>query len=146
MARFALAFCALGGVLLCSTVNAQCSSGSGRQGISNITAQALASYGMGTSQFASGGRMLASPGSAYDDLLMSQVMAQQVAQQRHAMAMQYQQAREDKLSARRARAEQTRTQTTESRQRTRAALTAQGGSSAAKPQSRGPSLNPTARR
>jgi hypothetical protein len=148
MARFVLACCTIGSVLLCGTVDAQCGSGSGGQGTSVMPGQVLASYGMGLSPFASGGQMFANRASPrYDsDLLVSQMMAQQFAQQQYQLAMQYQQAREEKLSARRARAEQTRAKTAESRQRTRVSLAVQNSASPAKSQPPAPSLQQTGRR
>jgi hypothetical protein len=81
MARFVLACCTLGSLLLCGTANAQCrSGGSGIQGSGSTAAGVLASYGMGISPVGYRNTTPTGPGSQYYDLLMSQMMAQQLAQ------------------------------------------------------------------
>ena len=71
--------------------------------------------------------MLTGPGSLAYDMMMSQMVAQRIAQQRQMLAMQQQQARQEKLERTRYRAEKARAEKVASRERTRAALAAESG-------------------
>jgi hypothetical protein len=128
MARIRFAICALSGALLCGAVQAQGPGGGcgGGQG-SPMTGTSLAGMRMGRSQAMTGGVMLTQPGSFAYDQIASQMVAQRLAQQQYMLAVQQQQARQEKRTAMRERAEKLRAQTTESRDRTRAYLAAQNG-------------------
>jgi hypothetical protein len=117
----------LAGVLAGSTAFGQCRGGTG-QGTTGTTGT-TASNGVlaGTAGLNSGARLLTGPGSLAYDMLLQQAFMQQMAQRQAVLAMQLQQMKQEKLAARRYRAEQTRTQVAENRARTRAALAAKNG-------------------
>jgi len=112
---------------------AQCRGGRGQGGSTGTTgttgvAQATGLIGLGAGTPVSTFR---GPGSLAYDVMMSQVIAQQMAQQQAMLAMRQQQIKAEQLAARKYRAEQTRSQVAASRARTRALLAAQSGLPAA---------------
>jgi hypothetical protein len=133
MARISLALFLAGGLLLSDTANAQCrGGGAATQG----TTAATGTTGIATTGGTTGAALFTGPGSFAYDVMIAQMLARQVAQQRYMLAMQQQQAKQEKLAARRYRAEQTRTAVAESRARNRAALAAKNGLTSAKAQPR----------
>jgi hypothetical protein len=108
---------------------AQCRGGGGQggstgtTGTTGVTSTAgLLGLGGGT-----GVSTFTGPGSLAYGMMMSQLIAQQMAQQQAQLAMRQQQINAEKLAARKYRAEQTRSAVAASRARTRALLAVQNG-------------------
>jgi hypothetical protein len=127
MHRNYLALVIVGGLLAASTADAQCRGGGGGQGTTGTTTGTTTGVTTGTTGTGTTAQVLRGPGSLAFDLMAQQMLAQQIAQQRMLLAMQQQKVREEKLAARKYRADHTRAQVAESRARTRAALAAQAG-------------------
>lgn len=113
---------------------AQCRGGGGQggsmstTGTTGVTSTAgLMGLGGGT-----GVSTLTGPGSLAYGMMMSQMAAQQMAQQQAMLAARQQQVKAEQLAARKYRAEQSRSAVTASRARTRALLAVQSGLPAAK--------------
>jgi hypothetical protein len=126
MIRIHLAILAGATLAIGTPALAQCGGGAGGQtgtGATGTTAGLLGTTGGigGTS------RLLTGQGSFAYDMMVSQVIAQQLAQRQMMLAAHQQQIKKEKLAARQYRADQTRAQVAESRARTRAALAAQSG-------------------
>jgi hypothetical protein len=122
--------CLFGGLLLCNSIHAQCRGGvAGQAATSGTTAATTAGTGSAAAM-AGGQSLLTGPGSWAYDVMRAYMFQRQMAQRAAMLAMQKQGARDEKLAARRSRAEQNRAQLAESRARTRAALAAKNGSPA----------------
>src|SRR5262249_4173871 len=113
----------LAGVLASNVALAQCRGGGG-QGATASTATTGTTGTTGVTSTAAlaglGSRasLLTGPGSLAYDVMMSQMVAQRIAQQQAMIAMRQQQIKAEKLAARKYRADQTRTQVAASRERT----------------------------
>ncbi len=117
----------LAGVLAGTSAYGQCRGGTG-QGTAGPTATTGTTAVLGRAAGLNGGAgLLTSQGSLAYDVMLQQAFLQQMAQRQMMLAMQQQQTKQEKLAARKYRAEQTRTQVAESRARTRAALAAKNG-------------------
>src|SRR5262245_7050135 len=124
--RLVLLFCA-GSVLVGGVARAQCRGGMTGQGTTGTTGTTTAALAGLAGGFGTGSQLFSGPGSYTQQIMMSQLMAQQMAQQRYMLAMQQEQLKQEKLAERRGRAEQNRAKVAESRARARAALAAQSG-------------------
>lgn len=124
-------FVFLVGVLAADVAVAQCRGGGGQWGGTSTgttgTTSAAVLSGLNTGGSSA---LLTGPGSLAYDLMMSQMVAQRMAQQQAMLAMQQQKVKAEKLAARKYRAENTRAQVAASRERTRALLAAKNGLSA----------------
>jgi len=138
MARISLVLFFAGSVLAGgSAAIAQCRGGAGQGTVATAATGTMSATGSGILPGIRGGsQLLTGPGSLAYDMMLSQMMAQQFARQQTMLAMQQQTVKQEKLAARRYRAEHTREQVAESRARTRAALAAQNGFPASKQQAR----------
>jgi len=133
MVRISLVFSFCAGSLLAGGVaEAQCHGGTTGQGLTGATATALAGLPGG-----SGAQLFTGPGSFAHSMMMSQMIAQQVAQQRYMLTMQQYQLKQQEMAERRYRAEQNRAKVAASRARARAALVATNRPAASKPQTNG---------
>jgi hypothetical protein len=131
MARIRFVLSLFAGLVLAGGIaHAQCRGGGAGQGTTGGTGTTAArGSGILTGITGSGGgsQLLTGPGSLAYDAMLSQMMAQQFAQQQIMLAMEQQKVKQEKLAARRYRAEHAREQVAESRARTRAALAVANG-------------------
>lgn len=118
------------GVLASSVAVAQCRGGGQGGGTSTGTTGTTSAAVLSGLNSGGSSALLTGPGSLAYDLMMSQMVAQRMAQQQALLAMQQQKIRAEKLAARKYRAENTRAQVAASRERTRALLAAKNGLSA----------------
>src|SRR5947208_16301455 len=98
MCRISLVLFVLGGALLCAPAHAQCRSGGGTATGGATSTAALGRGLTGVGGITSSGQtLLTGPGSWAHQVMMTQAVQQQLAQQQMQFAMQQEQARQDKL-------------------------------------------------
>jgi hypothetical protein len=120
------------GALASNVALGQCRGGAGQGGSPIAAGTTGVSQSAGLLGLGGGGvSTLQGSGSLAYQAMMSQIIAQQMAQQHAVLAMRQQQVKAEKLATRKYRAEQSRSQVAESRARARASLAAQNGLQAA---------------